>query len=112
MTPEGKVKKKITAVLKKYSAVVLYDMPVPGGFGKSQLDYTCCYLGRYLIIEAKAPGNYLTALQLKMCADYFQMGAKVFIISTDEGVSALDRYLVKGTPWAGSLLIWSSSSKV
>lgn len=61
MTPEGKVKKKISELLKKHGAY--YEMPVPTGFGKSGLDYIGCHEGRFFSIEAKAPGNRPTPRQ-------------------------------------------------
>jgi len=95
-TPEGKIKKQVKDILKHFD--VWFDMPVPGGFGKSQLDFTCCVRGRMLAIETKAPGKWLTALQCKTAADMYASGAKVFFISEPSGVMALYRYL-NGIPW-------------
>ena len=62
MTPEGRVKKQVSAMLKKYGAY--YEMPVPGGFGKSGLDYLGCFMGKFFSIETKAPGKHPTPRQL------------------------------------------------
>lgn len=51
ITPEGKVKKEITAYLK--SLGVFFRMPVPNGMGGNSLDYYGCNCGRYFTIEAK-----------------------------------------------------------
>lgn len=61
MTPEGKVKKEIKAWLKERGAY--FFMPVPTGYGKKTIDFLVCLNGRFVGIEAKAPGNEPTALQ-------------------------------------------------
>lgn len=61
MTPEGKVKKKISKLLEQYKAY--YFMPVQTGYGKKTVDYLVCYKGHFIGIEAKAPGKTPTRLQ-------------------------------------------------
>ena len=52
-TPEGKVKDKGKALLKKYGAY--YTMPVMTGMATNGTpDFAVCHKGRYLAIEAKA----------------------------------------------------------
>ena len=53
MTPEGKVKAKVSKLLQEFEEILFYDMPVPGGYGKSTLDYVCCYRGLYFVVETK-----------------------------------------------------------
>jgi hypothetical protein len=63
-TPEAIVKDAIKKVLKEYN--VWYFMPSANGFGKVGVpDFICCWKGRFLAIEAKAPGkiNNTTANQ-------------------------------------------------
>lgn len=61
-TPEGKVKKKVVDLLKKYN--VYYFYPVTGGFGRSGVpDVVCCMDGRFLAVECKAGKNKPTPLQ-------------------------------------------------
>ena len=96
MTPEGKTKTAVKKLLAKHN--VWFDMPVPSGFGKSQLDFTCCFYGRMLAIETKAPGKWLTPLQCRTAWAMYTAGAKVFFISGDDGIRALDCYL-SGIPW-------------
>lgn len=56
ITPEGAVKKAIKAWLK--SRAVWYVMPVSNGMGVAGVpDFLCCWNGRFLAIEAKAPGK-------------------------------------------------------
>ena len=56
VTPEGKVKKDISAYLKSLAPHCCYKMPVPCGFGKSGVDYDVCYYGCFVAIEAKKKG--------------------------------------------------------
>jgi penicillin-binding protein-related factor A (putative recombinase) len=61
-TPEKKVKKKVTDILKSVGAYYFY--PVTGGFGMSGVpDIICCYKGRFIAIECKAGKNKTTPLQ-------------------------------------------------
>lgn len=62
MTPEGKVKEKITKILK--SLGIYYFMPRGTSFGRAGIpDYICCVNGKFVGIEAKAGTNKLSALQ-------------------------------------------------
>lgn len=56
MTPEGKVKKEISAYLTSLTPDCCYKMPVPCGFGKSGVDYDVTYYGISIAIEAKKKG--------------------------------------------------------
>lgn len=91
MTPEGRVKRRISAYLRHLKAYgVWYDMPVPGGWGKSTLDYYGCYRGRFFAIEAKRPGETPTDRQQAIIADLVQAGAAVFVIDDpDVGIPQL-----------------------
>lgn len=63
-TPEAKVKAKIKAWLKARG--IWFCTPIGSGFGVSGVpDFICCWNGRFLAIEAKAPGkrNNTTDLQ-------------------------------------------------
>lgn len=56
MTPEGKVKASIKAVLKDLGA--WFYMPIQNGMGVTGIpDFIACYDGRFVAIEAKAPGK-------------------------------------------------------
>jgi hypothetical protein len=56
MTPEGKVKHKIKQLLKERN--IYYYMPVSNGMGRvGAPDFLCCWRGKWLAIEAKAPGK-------------------------------------------------------
>lgn len=83
MTPEGKTKSKVSAILKKHGAY--YEMPVPTGFGKSGLDYTGCHLGRFFAVETKAPGKKPTPRQELTMQAIRDAGGAVFWTDGDLG---------------------------
>lgn len=62
MTPEGKVKSKVTDLLLKYCAY--YFKPTTGGYGRSGVpDIVGCVNGKFFAIECKAGNNQPTLLQ-------------------------------------------------
>lgn len=55
-TPEGRVKAAVKAFLKEHG--VWFFMPVSNGMGVVGIpDFICCWQGRFLAIETKAPGK-------------------------------------------------------
>jgi len=61
-TPEKKVKKRVTALLKEYGAYNFY--PMTGGYGRSGIpDIIACHKGKFIGIECKAGEGKTTALQ-------------------------------------------------
>lgn len=77
-TPEGKVKDKIKKILKEYGAY--YYMPVSNGMGAPALDFIACYKGKFLSIEAKAPGKHATPRQVKTMADIRMAGGEALMV--------------------------------
>ena len=96
MTPEGKVKKRVKAILNSFERVY-FEMPVPTGYGKSGLDFSCCVNGHALFIETKAPGEEPTPRQRETMMKQLDAGASVFIVSNTDGYSALTDWLLKHT---------------
>lgn len=98
MTPEGRVKKAVTTVLKNHAGVYFY-MPVPSGYGRKSLDYIGCYRGRFFAIETKAPGKEPTDLQDITIASMKEAGAAVFVIDGVEsrGMIGLLAFLAHGS---------------
>ena len=91
MTPEAKVKKKVTTILKELGAYYFY--PVTGGFGRSGVpDIICCLRGNFVGIECKAGDNKATALQLKNLEDIQAAGGLAFIVNEDN-IDSLERVL-------------------
>lgn len=91
MTPEGKVKQQIDDILDYFG--VMYDKPVLTAYGRRQLDYVCCYLGRYITIETKAPGKEPTGRQRELMVRVCNAGGSVFVISEEAGYVALCAFL-------------------
>lgn len=97
-TPEGKIKEKITALLKEHG--VYYFMPVQTGYGAAGLDYHCCHLGRAFFIEAKAPGKKPTDRQWDTIIKMRAAGGTVFVVYGDETLAAVSSWLGEVERWA------------
>jgi len=82
VTPEGKVKKAIKAVLDA-APNVWYFMPVP--YADNGIpDFIVCVGGKFVAIEAKAPGKHPTKLQMRTLGKIFEAGGLPAVIdSTD-----------------------------
>jgi hypothetical protein len=82
MTPEAKVKKKVTEQLKKLGAYYFY--PVTGGYGRSGVpDIVGCYRGNFFAFECKAGKNKPTALQDKNLSDIGVAGGIACVVNED-----------------------------
>jgi hypothetical protein len=89
MTPEGKVKAAVKRELDKYPGHYR-EMPVPGGYGKSGLDFTVCFFGHFLAIETKAEGKQPTERQLQRMEEIRKAGGiAVSVIGVDEAKTKL-----------------------
>ena len=92
MTPEGKIKKITTELLKRYKAV--YFMPVSNGMGRAGIsDIIVCYKGRYAAIETKSAKGKPTALQLIFLKEITEAGGKAFIVRDEETLEAVEKWL-------------------
>lgn len=94
-TPEARVKREINRILKHVGAY--HHMPVQNGMGAPTVDYVCCLRGRYFVIEAKAPGKWLTARQEITCKQIQDAGGAWFCI--DGSQLSINTFLF----WAGSV---------
>jgi Holliday junction resolvase len=91
-TPEGKVKAKVRALLKKHG--VYHFMPATGGYGRSGVpDIIGCYNGCFFAIECKAGSNKPTALQLRELDNIAKAGGDIFIIN-ETNVDQLESFLI------------------
>ncbi len=91
MTPEVKVKRKVTAQLKELGCY--YFFPATGGYGKSGVpDIVGCYNGRFFGIECKAGKNTPTPLQEKNLRDIRKAGG-VAIIINESNMDSVERVL-------------------
>jgi len=91
-TPENKVKAKIKKLLTKHK--VYYHSMAGQQFGSPSLDYYCCYHGRFIAIEAKAPGKKLTVRQRATAKRITDAGGVVFMVSDDLSLAVLDNWLI------------------
>jgi len=81
-TPEKKVKKKVVALLLKYSSYYFY--PVTAGYGASGVpDIVACVQGKFIGIECKAGKNKPTALQAKNLRMIEKSGGVALVINED-----------------------------
>lgn len=92
-TPEGKVKDKVKALLKKYGAY--YFMPVQTGYGSTGLDFHCCHMGHALFIETKAEGKKLTPRQQMTVTAIVAAGGHFFLVHDSTSLSELDDWLYR-----------------
>ena len=78
-TPEGKVKGQIDRALKTLPRCYKFK-PVQSGLGAKTLDYLLCVNGRFVAIEAKAPGKDYTELQREHKRQIEATGGIVFLV--------------------------------
>lgn len=95
MTPEGRVKEEVKKVLKKNN--IWYFMPSANGFGKVGVpDFICCWGGKFLAVETKAPGKLanLTANQQNRIDEI--RSARGWVLVVDD-VKALEEFINERT---------------
>lgn len=95
MTPEGKIKAKVNAVLKVFGSKVWRFMPVQTGYGAPALDYLLCVNGHFVAIETKVPGKKLTPLQESTRYNMWEADATVFVVSDDRSLWIATRCLIE-----------------
>ena len=91
MTPEAKVKRKVTTTLK--DAKVYHFYPVMGGYGSSGVpDIVGCHNGKFFAIECKAGNNKPTALQEQHLQKIRDSGG-IAIVVNEENLNAVQEML-------------------
>ena len=81
MTPEGKVKAKVKAWLVKHG--VWHCTPIGSQFGSAGVpDVLCCFNGRFIGIEVKAPGkrSNTTDIQKRQLAGIQASGGTAIVV--------------------------------
>ena len=95
MTPERKVKKKVTDVLKEMGAYYFY--PVTGGYGSSGVpDIVGCYKGGFFGIECKAGAGKLTELQRSNLSRIVANGGIAVVIREDNATKEFIEGVLNG----------------
>lgn len=80
MTPEGRTKKRIKEILDARGKALKQFWPVQNGLGAATIDCHVCYLGFYLVIEAKALGEKATPRQVLTLSEYEAAGGITLVI--------------------------------
>lgn len=99
MTPEGRVKKDIRKWLKDRG--VWFYMPVQSGMGVVGIpDFVCCWAGRFLAIEAKAPGKRgnTTPNQDHRIAEIRSAGGIAVVVDDVSQLTEIERLFHERTP--------------
>jgi hypothetical protein len=91
VTPEGRVKAKVKAVLTKFKAY--YHMPVMNGMGAPTLDFVGCHRGRFFAIETKAANKQPTERQWQTIETMRKSRAVVFVVNEVSGLDLLEDWL-------------------
>lgn len=78
-TPERMVKKQVSEWLDAHG--IYYFMPVQTGFGRTTLDYLCCWKGRFVAIECKAGKNKPTPRQMLVAEQIRAAGGHTFFVN-------------------------------
>jgi hypothetical protein len=86
-TPEGRTKALINRALKTLPRCYKF-MPVQSGLGAKTLDYLLCFNGRFVAIEAKAPGKTYTPLQQVHKNEIVAAGGLVYLINDSLSLGA------------------------
>ena len=95
MTPEGKVKKKLTEMLKKHK--VWYFFPVSNGLGRAGIpDVIACMDGLFVGIECKADETKKpTALQLECAKGIKQASGFWFLVYDERTIGEVEKFILK-----------------
>lgn len=101
MTPEGKVKAEVKAMLKELG--IWYCMPMGQLFGKAGVpDFLVCVRGRFVGIETKAATGKVTALQKMEGEKIEKSGGKWLVVyptDLNDLRSRLEKWNSTGISW-------------
>jgi hypothetical protein len=98
MTPEGKIKRKVTILLRDHG--VWYFFPGNNGFGKSGIpDIIAIVGGTFLGIECKAdPSKKPTELQKRCGEEIEQAGGLWMLVRCEEDIREVEKCLLSKAP--------------
>lgn len=108
VTPEGKVKKLVAALLAEFNIVNAKDAgrelqsdgwyfcPGQNGYGvKGIPDFVGHYLGRFFSVETKAPDKIPTGFQELQIAEILRPGGAVFVVDGPDGVEEVRKFFLE-----------------
>lgn len=92
-TPEGRIKRKVTAMLKKYR--VWYFFPAANGFGRAGIpDIIAIVRGIFVGIECKADRTKKpTALQVQCGEKIVAAGGRWFLVCDDATLADVEKFV-------------------
>jgi hypothetical protein len=95
-TPEGRIKARLTKLLKQLN--VWYFFPASGPMGRSGIpDVICIVDGLFIGIECKSdPSKKPTALQVRVGEEITQAGGAWFLIRSNEDIKQLGELIMSG----------------
>jgi len=95
MTPEGKIKKKLTEMLKHEK--VWYFFPANNGMGRAGIpDVLCIVEGTFVGIECKADETKQpTALQMECGKQIRNAGGFWFLVYDDYSIAEVEKWIQK-----------------
>ena len=96
ITPEGKIKKKLDAMLKEFAPELWFYSPQSGIYGRSGVpDRIACYFGRFYGIECKADKTkQITDLQAQCISKIVQAGGYAITVYDDNSINELRTHLI------------------
>lgn len=89
-TPEGKVKKQVRDFLRKHD--IWFYQPVQNGMGVVGIpDFICCWKGRFIAIETKAPGklSQVTANQQRVIDAIREHGGLALVVDSVDSLQVV-----------------------
>lgn len=94
LSPEGKIKEKVTDLLKKYA--IWYFMPANNGFGKSGIpDIIAIISGKFIGIECKADSTKKpTALQVLRGKEIVDAGGEWLLVFDEATIKKLETLII------------------
>lgn len=95
MTPEGKIKKRLTDMLKHQK--IWYFMPANNGLGRSGIpDLICVVDGLFIGVECKADSTKQpTALQIQCGKQIREAGGYWFLVYDDQSIAQVEKFINK-----------------
>jgi hypothetical protein len=92
ITPEGKVKNRVKAVLN--ASGCYWFMPIGGPYSTAGIpDFIICHQGKFASCETKAGKGKMTALQERQKTLIEKAGGKFFLVNEVDGLKELEEWL-------------------